>query len=256
MDDVDYEIAHVFRIRTGGREPSTIAIDVCKRWLPYNVNEAFIRAEELFFVCEASYLSGLFISEDIHEKLALVPAVPVPIDDASNEQLIRLIRTIKVKNKQDVNYCSKIIRKFLGAENISEDAAEHVIYEMFKQKWTTRYYTALEFQRIFETLDNNNKNIGIFITMIIPERGAKQICDDSEHGPLQIAMCTIVDLLDRSPFPNKDAKWLINGVFKPRKIKGETHITLPLENNTITESKSAFNVLLTLNYSIILHIAE
>jgi hypothetical protein len=250
MDDVDHEIAHVFRIRTGGREPSTIAIDVCKRWLPYSVNEAFIRAEELFFVGEASYLSGLFVSDDIHEKLALVPAYS---SESDNDTLLRLIGSLTVKNGQDVNYCSKIIRKFLAAEDIGEVAAERVISEMFKQRWGSKKYTALEFQRIFEALTDEN---GTFITMIISERGAKKICDDDEHGPLQSAMCTIVDLLDRSPFPNKGAKWLINGIFKPKKINGETRITLPLENNTFTESKSAFNALIPLNYSIIIHSAE
>ena len=98
--------------------------------------------------------------------------MPVYSSELDNDTLLRLIgSSLQVKNGQDVNYCLKIIRKFLAAEDIREDAAERVISEIFKQRWGSKQYTAIEFQRIFEALTDDN---GTFITMNILERRAKK----------------------------------------------------------------------------------
>jgi hypothetical protein len=243
MDDVDTLIGYIFWKRNG-RIATTLAKDICIRWLCIDVENAFLRAEEIQFITEAACLADVCIGE-YADTIADVPEFTRSVD------LLCLlhIKYRETKYKESVHYCSKIVRKFLTIRHVPHNKRELIITKMFNQLWTSS-----EKINSVDAVSVLYRHVGGFITFIFNYKFAKHICGLEENDKTCVAFREIIDLEEKSPFKPQNVEWLKNGIFDEEKLKHQdTSFSVPHNKRLLKKNiVDALTLLVPFNYKIIL----
>lgn len=245
MDNVDTLIDYIFWKRNG-HIATTLAKDICRKWLCVDVENAFLRAEEIQFITEAACIADVCIGE-YADTIADIPEFTRSVD------LLYLlhVKYRETKYKESVHYCSKIVRKFLTIRHVSHDKRESIISKMFNQVWVSS-----EKINSPDAISALFKHSGGFITFVFNYDFAKHICRLEENNRVCVAFREIIDLEETSPFKPQNIEWLKNGIFDKDKLLKHYDTSFSVPHNKRLLKKNiieALTLLVPFNYKIILH---